>query len=217
MLIFEYPKSGEMIKKAIILDLDNTIYPVSSIGDKLFKSLFELIKSRGEYSGNFERIRYEIMRRPFQFVAKEFSFSESLFNDGMMLLQDLTFGEPMLPFEDYKEMKDITILKFLVTVGFTKLQKSKIRQLNIENDFEAIFIIDPVKTRLSKKEIFLKILHENAFDENDLIVVGDDVNSEIKAGKETGIDTVLYDREGKHSGMENQTIISNFKELKEYL
>jgi putative hydrolase of the HAD superfamily len=37
-----------MRKKAIILDLDNTIYPVSSIGDKLFKSLLHLISDSGD-------------------------------------------------------------------------------------------------------------------------------------------------------------------------
>jgi FMN phosphatase YigB (HAD superfamily) len=31
-------------KKYIILDLDNTIYPVHDIGDELFKPLFELLE-----------------------------------------------------------------------------------------------------------------------------------------------------------------------------
>ena len=82
-----------MRKKAIILDLDNTIYPVSSIGDRLFKSLFSLILENGEYTGEFEQIRFEIMRRPFQYIAEEFSFSESLKADCFKLLADLTYDK----------------------------------------------------------------------------------------------------------------------------
>jgi len=115
-----------MNKKAIILDLDNTIYPVSSIGDKLFKDLFSLILSSGEYKGDFEDIKFQIMRTPFQKVAKEFSFSESLFHEYMELLKNLTYEEPMEYFDDYKEIIDIKIPKYLVTVGFNKLQQSKV-------------------------------------------------------------------------------------------
>ena len=80
-------------KKAVILDLDNTIYPVSSIADQLFKSLFLLILESGEYSGDFDQIRFEIMRRPFQYIAAEFSFSESLKADCFKLLTNLTYDE----------------------------------------------------------------------------------------------------------------------------
>ena len=206
-----------MKKKAIILDLDNTIYAVSSIGEKLFKTLFNLIKNRGEYSGDFELIKTEIMRRPFQYIAKEFSFSERLFEDCMQLLKNLTYDELILPFEDYNEIKKIPIPKYLVTVGFKKLQQSKVRQLNIEQDFKTIFIIDPTESTLSKKDVFLKIMEENSYKANDLIIVGDDIESEIKAGKELGIESLLYDREGKYVSQENNRTIKSFNELSKYI
>ena len=45
-----------MTKKALILDLDNTIYPVSAIGEKLFGKLFHLIIESGDYTGDFQLI-----------------------------------------------------------------------------------------------------------------------------------------------------------------
>jgi putative hydrolase of the HAD superfamily len=56
----------DMRKKTVILDLDNTIYPVHSIGNELFYTLFKLIEESGEYNGNLQEIKNDIMRRPFQ-------------------------------------------------------------------------------------------------------------------------------------------------------
>ena len=173
-----------MRKKAIILDLDNTIYPVSSIGDKLFESLFSLIQESGEYQGNFEEIRLRIMRQPFQVVANDFSFSEQLKSDCLALLADLTYEDKMEPFSGYETLKSLPLRKYLVTTGFTKLQHSKIEQLGIGQDFEAIYVVDPSKSELTKKDIFRQLLADNHYQPEEVLVVGDDLHSEIKAAKE---------------------------------
>jgi len=206
-----------MRKKAIILDLDNTIYPVSSIGDRLFKSLFSLILESGEYSGEFEQIRFEIMRRPFQFIANDFSFSESLKADCFKLLSDLTYDEKMQPFDGYETLLTVPCRRFLVTTGYTKMQHSKIKQLGIENDFEKIFIIDPDQSTLTKRDIFEKILADNNFGVEDVLVVGDDLNSEILHAKALGIETVLYDYLSQFQESEDQNVIRNHKDLHRYL
>ena len=206
-----------MRKKAIILDLDNTIYPVSSIGDRLFKSLFTLILKSGEYTGDFEQIRFEIMRRPFQYIADEFLFSESLKTDCFKLLSDLTYDEKMQPFEGYETLLILPCRRFLVTTGYTKMQHSKIQQLGIENDFEAIFVIDPDQSTLTKRDLFEKILADYNFSSDDVVVVGDDLNSEIFHAKALGIETVLYDYLSQHQESEDQNVIRNHKNLHLYL
>ncbi len=206
-----------MRKKAIILDLDNTIYLVSSIGNVLFKSLFQLITESGEYSGDLLEIKAEIMRRPFQFVANDFAFSEHLKSACLDLLHDLTYEESMEPVENYDRVKEIPCKKFLVTTGFTKLQQSKIKQLGIKDDFDHIFIIDPGISNLTKKDIFIKILSENNLKVEDVLVVGDDLNSEIKAAKDLGIESVLYDFRNEHDEIENQNTIKNFRNLERYI
>jgi putative hydrolase of the HAD superfamily len=206
-----------MRKKAIIIDLDNTIYPVSSIGDMLFKTLFSIIYESGEYSGDFDKIKSEIMRRPFQLVADEFLFSKSLKSDGIMHLSELTYEDKMQPFEDYNFVRSIPCKKFLVTTGFPKMQQSKIKQLGVQDDFEEIFIIDPGKSDITKKDIFSKILTNNKYEVADVLVVGDDLNSEIKAANELGIDSVLYDYKRENIKIENQAVISDFRDLQFYI
>lgn len=206
-----------MKKKAIILDLDNTIYPVSSIGDRLFKSLFSLILESGEYTGDFEQVRFEIMRRPFQYIADEFSFSETLKADCFKLLSNLTYDEKMQPFEGYETLLTIPCRRFLVTTGYTKMQQSKIKQLGIENDFEALFVIDPDQSDLTKRDLFEKILTDYNLNVEDVLVVGDDLNSEIFHAKALGIETVLYDYLSQFQESEDQKIIRNHKDLHHYL
>lgn len=205
-----------MQKKALIIDLDNTIYLVSSIGDVLFKSLFQLITKSGEYTENLDELKAEIMRRPFQFVASDFSFSEKLKSECLKLLSDLTYDERIEPVENYETIREIPCKKFLVTTGFAKLQNSKIDRLGIKNDFEKVYIIDPGKTAQTKRDIFKKILVNYKFRLDEVLVVGDDLNSEIKAAKELGIEAVLYDYKSAHTETEDQKVIRNFKELALY-
>jgi putative hydrolase of the HAD superfamily len=206
-----------MKKKAIIVDLDNTIYLVSSIGERLFKPLFQLITESSEYKGDFDKLRSEIMRTPFQKVADAFSFGEALKAVGIKLLQETTYDDEMEPVESYHYIRDLPCKKFLVTTGFTKMQNSKIRQLSLEKDFDKIFVIDPGLTTLTKKDIFEKILAENDYKANEVLVIGDDINSEIKAAQDLGIDTVLYDFNLEHTENKELNVINDFRELERYL
>ncbi len=206
-----------MIKKAIILDLDNTIYPVPSIGNDLFASLFSLIEESGEHTADIAAIKNEIMRKPFQLVAAQHQFSGELTKKGIDLLLNLTYEGPIEPFNDYQHMKHLACDKFLVTTGFLKLQQSKIRGMGIEQDFKEIHIVDPATSNKTKKDVFAEIIYRNKYQLAEVLVVGDDLHSEIKAAKELGIDTVLYDKFNLQDSNSSQNRITDFNELSEFL
>jgi putative hydrolase of the HAD superfamily len=206
-----------MKKDAFIFDLDNTIYPVTSIGDKLFRDLFKTIEKDGGYKGDMEQIKKEIMRKPFQYVARDFHFTNELTTKGLNLLSNLTYKEPIQPFKDYFLTKKIEGLKFLVTKGFKKMQLSKIEKLGIQNDFQEIFIIDPATSQLTKKEVFQKIISRYNLKKEKILIIGDDIHSEIRAGKELGIDTVVYNYQNHAEFSSAENIINNFSELKNFI
>ena len=206
-----------MSKKAIIVDLDNTIYLVSSIGDKLFETLFQLITESGDYKGDWEQIKSEIMRTPFQKVAEAFSFGEKLKAEGIKLLEEIEYNNTIEPVESYNFIRELHCKKFLVTTGFSKMQNSKIRQLGLEKDFDKIFVIDPSLTTLTKKDIFEKILADYNYTTKDVLIVGDDINSEIKAAQDLGLEAVVYDFNMEHTGNKELPVITNFKELEQYI
>lgn len=205
--------TSEMIKSAIIYDLDNTIYSVHSIGEQLFASLFQLIKESGEQPENMDSIKDDIMRKPFQVVAAKHQFSAELTEKGISLLKELTFSGNIVPFSDYQEIKNIPGERFLVTTGFLNLQLSKIRGMGIESDFREIHIIDPVASERTKKDVFADIMERYGYKPSEVLVAGDDPESEIKAAQELGIDTVLYDKYNLHAHTTSKYKIADFKEL----
>ncbi|GAA4342715.1 HAD family hydrolase [Flaviaesturariibacter amylovorans] len=203
-----------MRKKALILDLDNTIYPASAITATLFAPLYDLIQKSGEYQGTFEDVQARLLRQPFQVVAQACAFSETLTQDGIRLLSTLTWNEKMEPFEDYASLRTLSCKKFLVTTGFTALQHSKIAQLGIENDFEALFVVDPTKTERTKQDVFQQILSDYGLEAGDVLVVGDDPHSEIAAATALGIDTLLYQHAGTGPRIPGQETIHSFADEK---
>lgn len=181
--------------KHIILDLDNTIYPVSSIADKLFEPLFCLL-AEPEYrlpESTIQQARQQIMRIPFQKVVQQFDFPAGLTEKSTELLRNLTYEEPMSYFIEYALLRELKIMKFLLTTGFRKLQESKVRSLGIGEDFREIFIIDPDQSKMTKKDAMVKIMAKYKLEPSELLVVGDDPESEIKAGDELNIKTYLLD------------------------
>jgi len=205
-----------MDKKALILDLDNTIYSVKTIGDELFRPLFSLIKEDGQHNKDMDEIKEQIMRRPFQWVAGKYNFSEGLKEKAMDLLKDTTYTGMIKPFIDYSAVKDLEVGKYLVTTGFLKLQQSKITGMKIQNDFREIHIVDPYSSTQTKKDVFAEIIYRHQYAKSEVLVVGDDPESEIKAAQELGVDAILYDRENRYPNSDVKRI-KDFRELKELL
>ncbi|GAL85978.1 hypothetical protein MYP_3207 [Sporocytophaga myxococcoides] len=203
-------------KKAIILDLDNTIYPANSIGEEVFKNLFLIIAESGEFK-DIKPIKQEILSKPFQKVATEFNFSEALTNKCITLLKDLTYEKEIKPFEDYVKVMHMTVKKYLVNTGFTKLQQSKVKQLHIKEDFEEIHIVDPQTSSKTQKDIFKDILLRNDYLPEKVLVIGDDPNSEIQAAIELGVDAVIYNKINQNLDRNDLTIITDFGELTRFI
>ncbi len=199
--------------KAIIYDLDNTIYPVSAIGDKLFGPVFDLIEASGQHTDSLDAIRHAIMRTPFRLVAQRHGFSDELTEKAIDLQETIDYSDEINAFDDYPEIKNIPAERFLVTTGFNTMQRSKIRQLGIGNDFKEIHVVNPVIT--NKKEVFADILARYSYKPEEVLVLGDDPESEIAAAKALGIATVLYDKTDTFSKKEADYKISHFSQLKD--
>jgi len=202
--------------KALILDLDNTIYPAESISAALFKSLYKLMADyRDEISeDDMQKARQDMSKQPFQKIAEKYDMPEELKEKGIQLLRELTYEGPIHAFEDYQFVKDIPVEKFLVTMGFTKMQQCKIDGLKLNQDFKETIVNDPDQTEDTKKEVFQQLLEKYKYEPQEVVVIGDDPESEIKAGKELGLITVLYDAKYEFGDNSNADYkINSFEEL----
>jgi len=189
------------MKRALILDLDNTIYPVSSIAENIFPPIFKWLdeNSDGMDPGDLSKAKDELTHRHYHLVADKYNFSPTLRIKGINLLKELSYELPMKPFEDYQHIRTSGLTKFLVTTGFTKLQWSKVKMLDIEADFAEIHIGDPEISNQTKKDVFADILKRHQYSADEVLVIGDDPESEIKAATDLGIETFLFDPGNIHA------------------
>lgn len=178
--------------QAMIVDFDNTIISTPEIGDELFAPLFDLLLKENINLNALPRFKEEIMRKPFQELASKYQFPEGVVEKAIALLSTLTYNKPIATYPDYSELMKIECDKFLVTTGFTRMQQSKIEMSGVANDFREVFIVDPEKTTDKKIDVFRRIAAHNRYDTPRMLVVGDNPDSEIKAGEELGMITVLY-------------------------
>lgn len=189
------------MKKALILDLDNTVYAVSSIQGNLFGEVFRLIDEAEHLTEQVKLdAKDELTRRPYHLVANKYNFGDALKGKGNDVLKEISYHLPMQPFAEYAYIRSSPLKKFLVTTGFTKLQWSKVKMLDIEQDFAEIHIVDPELSTQTKKDVFADILIRHHLTNGEVLVIGDDPESEIRAATELGIETFLFDPENKHPG-----------------
>lgn len=206
-----------MKKKALILDLDNTLFPTSAIGEELFAPLFELLENDGSIAADLETIKQEMMRRPFQKLAPKYGFSRELTERGIAILNELQYRKPIALFEDYEVLKSYPVQKFLVTMGFKKMQESKVKHLEIKPDFAEIHIVDPQQTSQTKKDLFRDIISRYGFKPDEVLVIGDDPDSEIADARDLGLDAVLYDKMNFNVGLKQYFRITDYSELPPFL
>jgi len=179
--------------------MDNTIFPTKTIADEVFAELYQLLEDhRGNLSNeDIEQVKAEMSRTPFHKIAAQFHFSEDLKDKGIALLKETAYHKAIVPYKDYVIIESINLPKFLVTFGFVKLQQSKIDGLGVRSHFKEIFVVDPEITSETKRDVFIRIMEKYGYQKDELLVIGDDPESEIKAAQDLAIPTYLYDPESR--------------------
>ena len=188
------------VTKAIIFDLDSCLSPADEPGQQLFAPAFDAITNanRGSHSASVLQNAFaDMWRLPFDFVAEKYRFTPAMKAAGWQVLAQLEVSTPMKGYGDLAVLNELPVLCFLVTSGFRRLQESKIRALGIAPLFTAIYIdaIDQPGYR-GKQKIFEDILHDYRLQPGQVLIMGDNHDSEIAAGVRLGIRTVQTLRPG---------------------
>ena len=90
----------------------------------------------------------------------------------------------------------------LMTNGIKEVQRSRLNLSPIKNFFSDIIISDEVGVAKPDKEIFEIALHNMSItDKRSILMVGDNLTSDIKGGIEFGIDTCWYNPKQKKTNL----------------
>jgi putative hydrolase of the HAD superfamily len=186
--------------RGIIFDLDNCLAAADEVGARLFQPAFDAIRAANQGTLAPEALETALRDcwvHSLDFVAAKHGFSESMLAAGWGAFLEIEVREPMRGYGDLDVLRDLGQLRFLVTSGFRRLQESKIRALGITSLFDAIEIdaID-APNRKGKERIFVDLLERFNLRPEEVLVVGDNPDSEIEAGRRLGIRTVQIIRPG---------------------
>lgn len=207
--------------KALIFDLDNCLAAANEIGEHLFEPAFAAIRAANRGTLSEETLKEafsECWRHPLDFVAEKYGFSRDMLAAGWEVFSGLAVQTPMKGYDDLVVLRELPVELYLVTSGFRRLQESKIKALDFEHLFTGVHVdaIDEAG-RKGKQGIFESILDDKQFKPEEVIVVGDNPDSEIEAGNKLGMKTVQILRPGVPRGSNATHYVNTLAELKSWL
>lgn len=206
------------MKRAIIYDLDHTLFDPGSINKQIFKPAFEVLEAMGKFNReDMARLSNDFFSISLNsFIDKNLTeATASLFVEKLKNLDPL----PLLKtYNDGHVVREIGTTNYLVTSGLTEFQNQKIDALGIRDWFTEVFIDDPITSEWKDKEEIMRfIIKAYGYQPSELLVIGDNARSEIKAGNDIGIETIQILREGtEYSGMADRTI-RTLEELSDFI
>jgi FMN phosphatase YigB (HAD superfamily) len=207
--------------RALIFDLDNCLASAKEVGEELCEPAFAAIRIANRGTVDEETLKEafsECWRHPFDFVAAKYGFSNEMVSAGWNAFSQMEVETPMKGYPDLAVLRELTPDLYLVTSGFRRLQESKIKALAFESLFQGIFI-DAVDEpdRKGKEGIFRSIMAAAGLLPEEVVVVGDNPDSEIEVGNRLGIRTVQILRPGVPRGEHATHHIVTLTELKTLL
>ena len=201
------------MKQVFFIDLDNTIYFTKPNKEILMTGLYDLLDEQqlDLTDEAYQMAKDEMLRTPFLKVAEKYAFPKEVIDKTVEFLASREVLKPLIPSEDYHYIKSLQGRKFIVTAGFPKQQKSKVKMLGIADDFEEIQVVDVSVS--NKKQAFIDLMAKHQLDKEEILIVGDDAQSEIKFGLELGIETFLLDPDYLHPDAKSTFTGKDLKEL----
>ncbi|MBU1940428.1 MAG: HAD family hydrolase [Candidatus Thermoplasmatota archaeon] len=194
--------------KAIIFDVDDTLYDCSKDMGELRRSVAKAMIASGLNAD--EDVLYkkmmEIAKTPRLDMFKELRSAFNITNEKIIESAKKTFYsadvQNISPFPDVLETLDSlrSYKLFVVTSGNVKLQERKIEILELKDRFDYIRVVDVDKNEV-KKNAFIEILEKFDLKPDEVMCVGDRITSEIKDANELGMVTVRI-LSGRFKGLE---------------
>lgn len=207
--------------KAVIFDLDNCLAPATAVGEALYAPALTAIRSANDGHVSADELASafrEMWTDAYDWVADHYGFTPAMRAAGWEILTRIEVTGRLAGYEDLNLLGSVPGERFLVTSGWRRLQESKIRALGIEGQFQEIFIdaIDEPR-RCGKTALFQHIIAQYGLKASDVVVVGDNPDSELAAAREVGLRAVQMLRPGVARSEATAESVTGLRELIQWL
>jgi putative hydrolase of the HAD superfamily len=106
---------------------------------------------------------------------------------------------------------------YLVTNGFKEVQYLKIKNCNIEKYFDKVFTSEEVGCNKPNREYFEFVLENTGSTPKNSIIIGDDIEVDIKGAAQLGIDTLWFNNNNEVHDFKPSYEVKSLKEITEIL
>lgn len=221
--------------KAVLIDIDDTIFDFEKCSKNSFLKTLEKfnIKFKEEDFSYFNRVNdilwtkqklgeiniKEVFIKRDYLMGKYFNIDieKGLFND---LFVKFLYDE----IEMVDGIEDLLLYLsdkykiFTASNGVYDMQVNRIKKSNLSKYFTAIFVSDKIGYEKPDKRFFQKIMDITKYSNDDLIMIGDSMKSDIIGAKNSKIKSIYFNKENKKISDKNFTYqVKNLSEIKKIL
>lgn len=221
--------------KAVLIDIDDTIFDFEKCSKNAFKKTLkklDLSYKEKDFS-YFNRVNdilwtkqklgeiniEEVFTHRSIMMSKyfELDIEKEIFND---LFVEFLYDE----IEMVDEVEDL--LSYLsnkyqiyaASNGVYDMQVNRIKKSNLSKYFKDIFVSDKISYEKPDKRFFKKIMDITKYSNDDLIMIGDSIKSDIIGAKNSNIKSIYFNKENKKISDKNFTYqVKNLSEIKKIL
>ncbi|MFR4763065.1 MAG: HAD family hydrolase [Anaerococcus obesiensis] len=221
--------------KAVLIDIDDTIFDFEKCSKNSFlKTLKNFnLKFKEEDFSYFNKVNdilwtkqklgeiniKEVFIKRDYLMGKYFNLDieKGLFND--LFVNFLYYEIEMVDgIEDLLLYLSDKYKIFTASNGIYKMQENRLKKSNLDKYFDKIFVSDKIGFEKPDKKFFQKIMDLTKFSNDDLIMIGDSIKSDIIGAKNSKIKSIYFNKEDKKITDKNFTYqVKNLSEIKKIL
>ncbi|MDU5373261.1 HAD-IA family hydrolase [Anaerococcus vaginalis] len=221
--------------KAVLIDIDDTIFDFEKCSKNSFLKTLEKfnLKFKEEDFSYFNKVNdilwtkqklgeiniKEVFIKRDYLMGKYFNIDieKGLFND---LFVKFLYDE----IEMVDGIEDLLLYLsdkykiFTASNGVYDMQVNRIKKSNLSKYFTDIFVSDKIGFEKPDKKFFQKIMDLTKYSNDDLIMIGDSIKSDIIGAKNSKIKSIYFNKEDKKISDKNFTYqVKNLSEIKKIL
>lgn len=106
---------------------------------------------------------------------------------------------------------------FIITNGFEEIQSVKLSSSGIDSYFEKVITSEKIGYKKPAREIFDVALRHGSYHPTEVLMIGDNLNTDIKGAHNAGIDGAYFNPEKKSHAQQMKYEIADLIELKSIL
>lgn len=221
--------------KAVLIDIDDTIFDFKKCSKNAFKKTLkklDLFYEEKDFS-YFNKVNdilwtkqklgniniEEVFIERSNMMSKYFGLDieKEIFNN---LFVEFLYDEIEIidEIEDLLSYLSNKYQIYAASNGVYDMQVNRIKKSNLDKYFKDIFVSDKIGFEKPDKRFFQKIMNITKFSNNDLIMIGDSIKSDIIGAKNSNIKSIYFNKENKKNSDENFTYqVKNLSEIKKIL